>query len=177
MRPHLRPHFDLLVPLDPSAVMARLAERFEQERGRRFSGHVTGLHGQLVVRRKERHVWSPWLSFEAKESGPETLVTGRFAPHPGFWTGYMAAFGSLAFTATGLGFFGLSQWLAGLPPTMLWSLPVCGVLALLLYLSGFLGQSLTREQMNDMRQFMEGCFQDLPTRWQEDVQQPTSTVA
>jgi len=157
--------------------MAQLAERFELERGRRFAGHVTGLHGQLVVRRKERHVWSPWLSFEAKERGPETLVTGRFAPHPGFWTGYMAAFGSLAFTATGLGFFGLSQWLAGLSPTMLWSLPVCGVLALLLYLSGFLGQSITREQMTDMRRFMQSCFPDLPTRWQEDVQEPTQDGA
>ena len=51
----------------------------------------------------------------------------------------MAAFGSLAFIATGLGFFGLSQWMAGLSPTMLWSLPICAVLALPLYLSGFLG--------------------------------------
>jgi len=162
--PELRPHFDLVVQLPVEEVMVRLAERFEDARGT-WVGHIAGTHAQLVVPRSERHLWSPWLSFSVQEREDGTLLTGRFAPHPSVWTMYMAFYAMLLFSMLGLGFFGLSQWIAGEAPTMLWSLPIGLVVGLGLYGSAFVGQGLTARQMGSMRSFVEDCFPPGQARW------------
>jgi len=163
--PELRPHFDLEVDLSPEDVMVQLAERFEANRGT-WVGHVTGTHAQIVVPRSQRHLWSPWLSFAAQaREGGGTLLTGHFAPHPSVWTLYMALYAMLAFSLLGLGCFGLSQWMAGEPPTMLWSLPIGAVIGAGLYASAFVGQGLTAQQMCAMRRFVEDSFPSERTRW------------
>jgi hypothetical protein len=162
--PELRPHFDLVVELPLEDVMVCLSDRFE-EAGDTWVGHITGTHAQLVVPRKERHLWSPWLSFSVEEYESGTLLKGRFAPHPSVWTMYMAFYAMLLFSMLGLGFFGLSQWLAGEAPTMLWSLPIGAVIFLGLYGSAFVGQGLTARQMCAMRDFVQGSFGEAPTRW------------
>ena len=159
--PELRPHFDLIVEMAPDAAMARLDERFQNAP---WVGRRRGHHGQLGVPKTSRHLWSPWLSFEATIHDDGTLLTGRFAPHPSIWTGYMAAYGVVIFSMFGLGCFGLSQWMAGQPPTMLWTLPIGLALLGMLYGSAFVGQRLTAEQMARMRTFMVGCF-DGEARW------------
>lgn len=164
-RPELRPHFDLYVGLPPDDVMIRLRARFEAGK-RDWVGHSTGHHGQLVVPRAQRHLWSPWLTFDATEQEGGTLLSGRFAPHPSIWTMYMAMYGIVVFTMFGLGCFGLSQWMADEAPTMLWSLPIGLVLLAVLYASAFVGQGLTAEQMAGMRAFIEGTFEDVETRWE-----------
>ena len=160
----LRPHFDLVVDLPRDEVLSRLKARFEAAR-KTWVGHLTGSHGQLVVPESARHLWSPWLIFDATEHEAGTLLTGRFAPHPSIWTMYMALYGMVIFLMFGLGCFGLSQWMAEEPPTMLWSLPVGVVLLAALYASAFVGQGLTREQMAEMRTFMKSSFEEDQARW------------
>lgn len=144
--------------------MVRLSERFEEARGT-WTGHITGTHAQLVVPRRERHMWSPWLSFSVEERDAATVLTGRFAPHPSVWTMYLAFYAMLLFSMLGLGFFGLSQWIAGEAPTMLWSLPIGLVIGVVLYASAFIGQGLTARQMCAMRSFIEDCFAPGQARW------------
>lgn len=163
-RPELRPHFDLVVHQPLEAVLARLEARFADGRPD-WVGHLTGPHGQLVVPRSRRHMWSPWLTFDAETHDEGTLLTGRFAPHPSVWTGYMAMYGMVIFTMFGLGCFGLSQWLAGEAPTMLWSLPIGVILLALLYGSAFVGQGLTAEQMSAMRVFVQESFDAGQSHW------------
>jgi hypothetical protein len=154
-RPRLRPHFDLYVAAPPSEVTPWLQRRFD-EGGETWAGHIAGDHAQLVVRRKKRHPWSPWLTFaiEPREAG--TLLRGRFAPHPGGWTAYLACYGIVVITTLGLGFFGVSQWIAEETPHMLWSFPG-GLLVLgLLYLSAFVGQRFSASEMEGMRAFITG---------------------
>ena len=162
--PELRPHFDLVVSLPTEAVLTTLAERFRDANGT-WVGHITGQHAQLVVPRKDRHLWSPWLSFSVEEDEKGSLLSGRFAPHPSVWTMYMAFYAMLLFSMLGLGFFGLSQWLAGEAPTMLWSLPIGAVIGAVLYGSAFIGQGLTARQMCAMRSFIEDSFPRGTARW------------
>lgn len=163
-RPELRPHFDLVIELPTDAVLDRLSGAFEKARPD-WVGHLTGAHGQLVVPRAARHLWSPWLTFDAEAHEAGTLITGRFAPHPSIWTMYMAAYGIVIFSMFGLGCFALSQWIAEEPPTMLWSLPIGVILIAALYGSAFVGQGLTADQMQAMRSFMKDCFSDAEARW------------
>ena len=144
--------------------MAQLDARFRASK-RNWVGHVTGHHGQLVAPRRHRHWWSPWLTFAATEHEDGTLLSGHFAPHPSVWTFYMALYGIVGFSMFGLGCFGLSQWLAEEPPTMLWSLPIGLVLMVALYASAFVGQGLTAQQMTGMRDFVKDCFEAEEARW------------
>ena len=164
MAAELRPHFDLVVRRPPDDVMAHLSARMT-ETSNDWDGRVTGRHGQLTVPSTRRHLWSPWLTFEASEHEGGTLLSGRFAPHPSIWTGYMAMYGIIVFTMFGLGCFGLSQWMADEAPTMLWSLPIGTILLALLYGSAFIGQGLTLEQMQGMRGYLKGCFDDDEAEW------------
>lgn len=165
-RPHLRPHFDLLVTAPKDEVSSRLAHRFA-EGGDRWAGHIVGDHVQLVIRRKQRHIWSPWLTLALAEEEAGTTLRGHFAPHPSGWTLYLALYGMVLIGMTGLGFFGLSQWMAGLPATALWSLPGGAVILLGLYASAFVGQRLSGEDMEAMRGFVLGAFEKVEHRWLE----------
>ena len=129
---------------------------------------MVGKHVQLVIRRKQRHIWTPWLTFAVDEQDGATRLSGKFAPHPSGWTLYLAAYGMVLMTMVGLGFFGLSQWMAGLPATMLWSLPIGVVLVVALYLSAFVGQRFSAPQMEEMRSFVFEGFDGYERRWLPD---------
>ena len=147
----LRPHFELTVPDDVDTTLSRLTGAFAAGP---FEGKVRGLHAQLIIPAPQRHLWSPWLTFEVQAAPEGTHLEGRFAPHPTVWTFYMALYAILAFTTRGLTFFGLSQWIATQSPTALWGLPVCAVLAAALFGLGFVGKGLTGQQMAAMRCFV-----------------------
>lgn len=163
-RPHLRPHFDLEIRAPKTEVTSRLKACFERG-GDRWAGHLVGDHAQLVIRRKKRNIWSPWLTFAIDEREDHVRLSGRFAPHPSGWTLYLAAYGIVGISMLGLGLFGVSQWMAGLPATALWSVPVGALLLSCLYASAFLGQGLSAEEMVGMRSFVESAFEDLEHRW------------
>lgn len=161
-RPHLRPHFDVEVSAPPEAVLARLKEHFQTGQAR-FSGHIVDRHVQLVLRSHARNPWTPWLTFEVldRHEGGSTL-TGRFAPHPSGWTLYLALYGMVGITGLGLGFFGVSQWLAGLPADMLWAFPISLLVMGLLYVSAFVGQTFTGPDMEAMRSFVMAGLEPPP---------------
>lgn len=147
----LRPHFELDLPCAPEIALANLERRFEEAP---WEGDLRGTHVQVMVPEAERHLWSPWLTFEVTCSEAGCRLEGRFAPHPGAWTLYMAGYAVFVFTALGLGAFGFSQWVAGQAPTALWGIPACIVGTGLLYGLAFIGQGLTAKQMCAMRAFV-----------------------
>ncbi len=163
-RPRLRPHFDLLVSAPREDVRSRLSQRFE-EGSEVWAGHMAGDHAQLVIRRRQRRFWSPWLTFALEPRPQGTLLRGRFAPHPGAWTFYIALYGMTGTLMLGLGFFGLSQWIAGEPPTMAWSVPIGAVVLVALYGSAFVGQQLSSPEMESMRRFVVEGLAPLKTEW------------
>lgn len=162
--PRLRPHFDLFVSAPEEPVTRRLEAHFATG-GEMWAGHIVGRHAQLVIRRRNRNIWSPWLTFAIEPEKGGTLLSGRFAPHPSGWTLYLALYGMVIISMVGLGFFGLSQWMAGLPATMLWSLPVGAALVVALYASALIGQRLSAGEMDSMRAFVLAGFEGVDTEW------------
>lgn len=147
--PRVRPRFELELPDDPDAVMARLRGRLPECPN--CTGVSVGRHAELFVPQSERRVWSPWLSVtaEAARDGG-SLVRGRFAPHPQVWTLCM-------FLAIGLGFgllvgvtWGYAQWATGETPWALLSLPLGILLAAGLYVVSLIGQRLGAEQIDHL---------------------------
>lgn len=173
-RPHVRPHFDLRVAAPVQDVKAQLEAHFAGG-GEMWAGHIVGHHAQLVIRRKNRHIWSPWLTFAIESPEGEDAATylhGRFAPHPSGWTLYLAAYGIVIISMLGLGFFGVSQWMAGLPAYMLWSFPGGMVLVAALYGTAFIGQSLAAGEMDAMRAFVLEALSDWEKEWVAPPERP-----
>lgn len=144
----------MVLQCPPEAVLAVLERHFAEVP---WEGEVRGPHVQISVPQRERHLWSPWLTFDVACDEVGCRLEGRFAPHPGAWTLYLAGYAMLGFIALGLLCFGMSQWVAGQAPTALWGVPVAIVAIGLLYGLAFIGQGLTGRQMYAMRAFVESA--------------------
>lgn len=168
----LRPHFDVDLPCPPETALEVLGRRFEESP---WEGDMRGNHVQVMVPKSERHLWSPWLTFEVQCSDSGCRLEGRFAPHPGAWTLYLAGYAIFGFSAIGLAGFGYAQWVAEQPPTALWGLPVCLIGVGLLYGLAFIGQGLTSKQMCAMRAFVKEAVQVASDQTNAEAPQRPST--
>jgi hypothetical protein len=134
-------------------LRARLSDRPD------CTGASVGRHAELFVPESQRRLWSPWLSVTAEDGdGGGSVVRGRFGPHPAVWTLYM-------FCAFGLGFgllvgttWGYAQWVMGVTPRALYSVPVIVALAVALYGISLVGQSFGARQMEDLRRAFEALI-------------------
>lgn len=162
----LRPHFDLQVRLSPQEARERL-ERFFSQEPPVFEAHLTGPHVQISVPADRRTLLSPWLTFEIKPHSDGSLLTGRFASNPSFFTLYAASLAVVIFMTIGLAFAGLAQWMAGSAPTALWAVPVGTILGLLLFGVAYFGQRFTGPDMQAMRGFVTGALGDAEPVWLE----------
>jgi hypothetical protein len=147
--PRVRPRFEIEIDLDADALMDRVRERLP--RCPHCIGVSIGRHAELFVPETERRLWSPWLSVTADEKGGGSLLRCRFAPHPNVWTFYL-------FLSFGLGFaflvgmtWGYAQWATEQTPWALASIPIIIVLGALLYFASQVGQRLSGDQMDHLR--------------------------
>lgn len=148
----LRPQFEAELKCAPELCLATLNERFQVSD---WEGSIQGNHVQISVPKADRHLWSPWLNLEVQGTDEGCRLEGRFAPHPGAWTLYLAGFAIFIFSGLGLLMFGMSQWVADQTPTALWGVPVTIVATGLLYGLAFIGQGITSRQMGAMRNFVQ----------------------
>lgn len=150
----LRPTFRLTSPSTEKATLERIQNAVNELDGV-MSGQFKARHAVISISGSDRHFWSPWLNLQVQEEETGCEVFGRFSPHPSVWTAFAfsyIALGVLAFFST---IIGMSQQLAGQPPYAYYSLPVWGLIALVLWLAAQVGQKLANDQMIQMQQLVE----------------------
>lgn len=155
--PKMRPTFYLRVVSSPDSVIKSLRDLIDRADGP-LTGKVIGRHIVLTVRAEDRHFWSPWLELEVTDAGDgrNTELRGRFTPHPSIWTGFAFSYLALIVLALFAGVWGLSQWMIDQRPTALWAALGCCVVMGLLWWSAQVGQRLAREQMEALREAVDG---------------------
>ena len=99
-RASIRPHFDIPLGGDGSAILTAIGKRLDSEDSP-FIGGVLATHGYLRIPRDERSLLSPNLNLEILEENGEDTLRGRFTPHPSVWMGFMAVFLVLAMIGLG----------------------------------------------------------------------------
>lgn len=112
----------------------------------------------LHIRPEERHFWSPQLSLSFdldEEDDSVTIIRGLYGPNPTVWAFFTYGYAALGIIATFLGMYGFSKYSLGQDYTILWSLPVLALLALILYLIAQFGQKIGAEQMFTLHHFFE----------------------
>lgn len=154
---HIRPRFKDRYKMQPDEVVELVRNHMEKlECG--CSAVVRKNFILLRIRPEERHFWSPQLSlsFELDEEDDSfTIIRGLYGPNPTVWAFFTYSYAALAILATFLGMYGFSKYSLDQDYTVLWSLPVFGVMALALYFVAQFGQKIGAEQMFTLHHFFE----------------------
>lgn len=143
----LRPRVERVSTLSPVEVRRRIEERLE-EPGCPVEGRVFNSSAVLRMLPAARHFWSPHfeIGFEEAPDGG-SMLQGIFGPRPAVWSILVAAYAAIGFLGVMGVTFGISQWMLGYPPWVLWSGPAALLLALVVYGVARIGRRLGYDQM------------------------------
>lgn len=124
-------------------------------------GKVVNNHIMLDIIGKDVHYWSPQLSFRVEaaiEGQEQSVISGLVGPRPEVWTMFMFIY----FTIGVLGFFassyGIIQWTLGNYSHLVLVLPLTIILLLTAYGVGKYGESLAKEQIEILKQFLRNAL-------------------
>lgn len=154
----MRPTFEETLPTSISHVTAQLIAGLKDPHAE-IRGKVGVRSAELVMKRGDRHFWSPYLSLAFDERDGKSIMFGRFSPHPSVWSGFIASYSVLGTTAIFAAIYGFSQWSLGQSPTALYACAASLFLLGTSYGSTFIGQNLGSDQMYAMRHFVDRCIE------------------
>ncbi|MGB7343063.1 MAG: hypothetical protein WBD20_02525 [Pirellulaceae bacterium] len=146
----LQPAFTLELPQRSADVIEQIREAIktpELEGLAESAGNCV----DFKIDRSARRFWSPHLSVQVSETETGSQLFGRFSPRPEIWTMFMAIYAVMATMIFGSLIYAYVQWFMGMRPWALAIAPV-GVLTILgLHLGSLIGQSLSTDQMGELR--------------------------
>lgn len=149
----IRPRFKKVVELPSDQIKVMIHEHLKRS-PEVCKGEIVDHHVILKIPKKDQHYWSPQLSLELENIENGTLIRGLFGPKPGVWTMFVFFYSAIGFlTLLGL-LFGLSQMMLKMEAYGLWIVPVGLLLMAGLFIMSKVGQSMGRQQMHQLREFL-----------------------
>jgi hypothetical protein len=150
----VRPRFNVLVKDSLENVTDKIKEGFENHPSRCY-GKVS--HDFVVIQlpKEMQHYWSPQLSIMIEQEGENNLLEGLYGPRPNVWTMFVFFYfiiGLAIVIALVIGFSNISLGESGV---ILWTVPFLVLTFCSLYLVAYLGQRLSRDQMQILHDFIE----------------------
>ena len=128
-----------------------------KEHNHKVKGKLVGHHIILDIVDKEIHYWSPQLNFriEEDEDNPQhTVLAGLIGPRPKVWTLFMFIYFSVGIIGFFISSYGISKWMLDEYSHTLWAFPIAILFMLTAYLTGKYGESLGKEQIELLKQFI-----------------------
>ena len=153
-RASMRPHFQIPLQDDGSAVFARLRDSLASSDAP-FIGDVLDTHAYLRILRERRSLLSPNLNLQLVEADGGVALKGRFTPHPSVWMGFMAVFFTLGMIGLGGLMYGFAQLTVDETPWVMLAAPISLALIGFVYGAAFIGQGLVQQEMYEMRAYVE----------------------
>ncbi len=152
---HIRPRFKLNVSQKQSIVLDEAKKMLKLQNA--LKGRVIDNHIILDIKEEDAHYWSPQLNFRVEideEDIEKSMMAGLIGPRPKVWTMFVFIYFSIGI----LGFFvfslGVSKWMLGEYSHYLWALPVAILFMLSAYITSKYGESLGKEQVETLKQFI-----------------------
>lgn len=153
----MRPRFTGYAPHDRPRFQELLQNAIDSSPGVR--GTTFEHSAVLKVAENQQHFWSPQLHLALDDGEDQTIIHGRFSPHPTVWSGFLALYLAIAFSGIIGVIFGTSQLTLGVTPTGLLAGPVAIVLTVIVYLAARFGRRLGRDQMIELSTFLADATQ------------------
>ncbi len=150
----IRPRFKQLTEEPSRDLQSRLLARLETGVDR-FTATSVQDHITLTIPIVDQHFWSPQLSLSFEESTEGTIIRGLYGPNPTVWAIFFFGYVALGILALFGLMAGTSQLMLNQAAPILWIIPVCGVIAIIMYFVAQAGQKLGAEEMYRMHHFYE----------------------
>ena len=109
----------------------------------------------LHIPEEEQHYWSPQLTITLDETEQGCTIRGVYAPRPSVWTMFVFFYSIIAMAIFVISIVGVSYWSLQKESSIMWFVPVLGIVFLSLYLVAFFGQKMGHKQMEQLHQFFE----------------------
>ncbi|MEQ9299604.1 MAG: hypothetical protein RIF33_13610 [Cyclobacteriaceae bacterium] len=150
----IRPRFKQLTKESSTQLQKRMLEKIDKGLARFSTTYVEG-HITLAIPTIDRHFWSPQLSLSFEETKEGTVIRGLYGPNPTVWAIFFFGYIALGILALFALMAGSSQWMLGMGAPILWVIPVCAIVALVMYFVAQAGQKMGAEEMYRMHHFYE----------------------
>ena len=154
---HIRPRFQLEVPLDPAIIKDQIKLALDSNEST-CKGNIVDNHVILRIPVSQQHYWSPQLTLTVDTLDGGSQIRGLYGPKPGVWTMFVFFYSAIGFlTLMGL-IFGLSQMMLNMDAYGLWSFPVGSFLLFGLFIISKIGQGLGHDQMHQLKDFLDNTL-------------------
>ena len=153
----IRPTFQQVLPCPPAKVIRFLKREVIQENAP-CTGHFYDHHAILNVPEADQHFWSPQLSLDLESEPGGTHIRGLYGPRPSVWTMFMAMYAFAVFGGLIGVTFGVSQMSLDMYASGFWAAPGALVLTAFTYGLALVGQYLSRDQIRDLRAFVDDAL-------------------
>lgn len=152
----VRPRYKRESDLPSCQVIDLILEGLVAKKG--VAGSTLENHAYLSIPKEDQHYWSPefHVTVEKREEG--SLVRGVVGPKPKVWTMFMFFYSIvivLFFLGTAMG---VSQWMLNMDAPMLWSIPACIILWILIVAAAKFGQFKGQKQMIRLWRFLDDAI-------------------
>lgn len=155
----IRPRFKHIIPGKREEIERRLTDEVQRKKASFVSNYLPG-HLYIKIHPKEQHFWSPQLHLTFEQEEDRVIIRGLYGPNPTVWAIFFFGYVVLGILSLFLGMWGLTRWSLGMDASILWTIPVFGVIALILYFSAQAGQKLGAQQLFDIHHLYEDLMGD-----------------
>ena len=149
----VRPRYRRHTTAKPDAIIDQVIKGLIARNG--VAGSTLENHVYLHIPKGDRHYWSPEFDITIEETPEGSFVRGVVGPKAKVWTMFMF-FYSAVFVLLFLGLsMGISQWMLNMDAPVIWSIPACIVLWMLILLAAKIGQFKGKAQTELLWRFLE----------------------
>tara|TARA_R110002049_G_scaffold50370_3_gene143024 strand:- start:42084 stop:42617 length:534 start_codon:yes stop_codon:yes gene_type:complete len=146
----MQPTFTLDVPLSTRESVARMREAIRTA-GLAGNTDAAGTCIDFKIDAEQQRFWSPHLSVQFSDTDDGSQLFARYSPRPEIWTMVMAIYAVVTITMLAALIYGYVQWFLGQSPWAFAMVPFGMLLIGSLHAASLVGQSLSADQMELLR--------------------------
>ena len=157
----IRPRFKLITNLGEDLILEKVKKALLFQKD--VKGVIDGDHLFLSIPENKQHYWSPQMEVVLKpyiEDETKMSMNCLLGPNPSIWLLLMFMYVGVGVLGLFSGLYGLVKLNLGKESIFIWSIPVAGVLFLIIYLTSKYGQRKGRDQMLYLVSFLYHAIDD-----------------
>lgn len=159
MSAELRPRVNIISRLEKNEIIDRIQKKVEDP-STSCKGWAKDGYAVICAPEVDKKIWTPQLNLQIDEIDTGTEVRGMIGPSSSVWTAFAFAFSILGFIAFVSLFWGLSRLSLDYSADILWLVPIALIAIVAVYLLAKIGQQLSRDQVKELKQFVESALQE-----------------
>lgn len=157
-----RPRFKINTQMQPEVFTSKIRKHLES-RSEVLTGTVHSEEAIIRLRKDDDKYWAPQLQIRIEKSSEKEKgfeIRGVFGPTPSVWTFFLFLYGMGGGIILTVGIYGWVELALGIGQLWVWSNLIGLLLIVFSFLAAQIGQSLSKEHLTVLRDFIERVMVD-----------------